>query len=125
MHFFICGSALRGQPDHKNLGDARFVREAKTAAKYRLHSVKNGWHPGIYEVRGGGVSILGELYDMTEEQHRRLLEGEPPDMYESQIELDDGSHVCAMFYPRELIERDNEPDISHFAGWAEYKRSGE
>lgn len=123
MRFFICGSALRGQPDHKNLGDAQLVREARTAPKYRLHSVKNGWHPGIYEVSAGGVSILGELYEMSDEQYRRLLAGEPPDMYEAQIELDDGLRVSAMFYPRELIERDHEPDISHFGGWAAYKRA--
>lgn len=123
MRFFICGSALRGQPDHHNLGDADFVREAVTAPKYRIHSVKNGWHPGIYEVASDGVSIDGEIYDLTEEQHRRLLAGEPPDMYEAPIELEDGSTASAMFYPRELIERDREPDISHFASWARYKAS--
>lgn len=123
MLFFICGSALRGQPDHANLGDARFVREAQTSPKYRLHSVKNGWHPGIYEVASGGISIPGELYEMTVEQHSALLAGEPPDMYEAQIELDDGTQVSAMLYPRELIERDREPDISHFGGWAAYKAS--
>jgi gamma-glutamylaminecyclotransferase len=122
MRFFICGSALRGQPDHGNLGDARFVREAKTAPKYRMHSVKNGWHPGIYEV-ASGVAIEGEVYEMTDEQHRHLLAGEPPDMYEAPIELEDGSTVSAMLYPRRLIERADEPDISHFGSWARYKRS--
>jgi gamma-glutamylaminecyclotransferase len=121
MRFFICGSALRGQPDHKNLGSARFLSEARTTETYRLHAVKNGWHPGIYEVPSGGISIPGELYELTDEEYRALLAGEPPDMYEAQIELDDGSHVSAMLYPRELIERDHEPDISHIGGWAKYK----
>ena len=125
MQFFICGSALRGQPDHENLGEARFLGEARTAPKYRLHSVKNGWHPGIYEVADGGISILGELYELTGEQHRHLLAGEPPDMYEAEIELSDGSKVCAMLYPRELIERDHEPDISHFGSWVKYKAARE
>lgn len=121
MRFFICGSALRGQPDHKNLGGARFISEARTAPKYRLHSVKNGWHPGIYCVESGGISIPGEVYELSNEQYRALLASEPPDMYEAQLELDDGSSVSAMLYPRELIERDGEPDISHFGGWAAYK----
>lgn len=121
MRFFICGSALRGQPDHQNLGTAPFLGEAQTAPRYRLHSVKNGWHPGIYEVVRDGISIPGELYELTEAQHEHLLAGEPPDMYEAQIELSDGSSVAAMLYPRELIERDREPDISHFGGWAAYK----
>jgi len=59
MYFFICGSALRGQPDHGNLGGATFVREAKTKPIYRLHSVRDQ-HPGIYEVAEGGVAIAGE-----------------------------------------------------------------
>jgi len=122
MRFFICGSALRGQPDHKNLGDAKFLGEARTAPKYRLHSVRDQ-HPGIYEVEGGGVSIAGELYEFTPEQHEHLLESEPPDLYEALIELDDGSKVSAMIYPRSLIEERGFKDISAFGGWAAFKAS--
>lgn len=120
MRFFICGSALRGQPDHKNLGDAKFLGEATTAAKYRLHSVRDE-HPGIYEVPGGGVSIKGELYEFTDEQHKNLLASEPPDLYEAPIELEDGSKVNAMIYPRNLIEERGFKDISHHGGWAAFK----
>lgn len=67
--FFICGSALRGQPDHKNLQGATFVGETKTLPKYRLHAIKDGWHPGIYDVVSEGISIPGEIYEMTEEQY--------------------------------------------------------
>lgn len=124
MLFFICGSALRGQPDHQNLGGARFVREARTKAIYRLHSV-NDQHPGIYDVPSGGVAIAGEVYELSDEQHAQLLAGEPPDLYEAPIELDDGTQVPAMLYPRELIEQRNFKDISHLGGWAAYKASQE
>lgn len=120
MRFFICGSALRGQPDHKNLGEAKFLGEARTAPRYRLHSVRDE-HPGIYEVPQGGISIAGELYEFTDEQHRHLLETEPPDLYEAPIVLDDGSTVNAMIYPRELIEQRGYKDISQHGGWAAYK----
>lgn len=120
MLFFICGSALRGQPDHGNLGAARFVRETKTKPIYRLHSV-NGQHPGIYEVAQGGVSIAGELYEMSAEQHAQLIATEPPDLYEAPVQLEDGSAVSAMIYPRELIEQRGFADISHYGGWAAYK----
>ncbi len=120
MQFFICGSALRGQPDHKNLGDARFVREARTKPKYRLHSVRDE-HPGIYEVGGGGVAVAGEVYELTDTQHEHLLATEPPDLYEAPVELDDGSRVNAMIYPRGLIEARGYADISHHGGWAAYK----
>lgn len=118
--FFICGSALRGQPDHGNLGEARFVRSARTMPHYRLHSVDDQ-HPGIYQVPEGGVSIAGEVYELTDEQHAHLLATEPPDLYEAPVELDDGSEVNAMIYPRELIEARGYADISHHGGWAAYK----
>lgn len=122
MLFFICGSALRGQPDHKNLGGARFIREALTAPRYRLHSVRDE-HPGIYEVGIGGVAIAGELYEFNDEQHEHLLAHEPPDLYEGTIVLDDSSTAAAMMYPRRLIEERGFPDISHFGSWAAYKAS--
>jgi gamma-glutamylcyclotransferase (GGCT)/AIG2-like uncharacterized protein YtfP len=120
MLFFICGSALRGQPDHGNLQDAKFVGEAQTAPKYRLHSV-DGRHPGIYEVPEGGISIAGELYEMTDEQHAHLISTEPPNLYESPIELSDGRHVSAMIYPRKLVDELAWPDISQYGGWTAFK----
>ncbi len=122
MQFFICGSALRGQPDHGNLSGARFVREARTKPIYRLHSVDDQ-HPGIYEVGEGGVSIAGEVYEMSDEQHAHLLATEPPNLYESPVQLDDGSSVNAMIYPREMIEQRGYPDISEHGGWAAFKAS--
>ncbi len=119
MRFFICGSALRGQPDHANLGDATFVGEAKTKPMYRLHSVADK-HPGIYECGEGGVSIAGEVYELTDAQHAHLLATEPPDLYEAPVQLDDGTSVNAMIYPRELIEQRRHADISHHGGWAAY-----
>jgi gamma-glutamylaminecyclotransferase len=118
--FFICGSALRGQPDHGNLSGAAFVGEAQTKPIYRLHSVEDQ-HPGIYEVPSGGVAIKGELYEMSAEQHAHLIATEPPNLYEAPIALDDGTQVSAMIYPRDLIEARGYPDISHFGGWAAFK----
>jgi gamma-glutamylaminecyclotransferase len=122
VRFFICGSALTGQPDHQNLGAAKLAGAAQTAAKYRLHSVR-GEHPGIYEVAAGGVSIKGEIYELSEAQHAHLISTEPPDLYEAPIELDDRSTISAMIYPRELIDEHNYPDISQYGGWAAFKKA--
>ena len=119
--FFICGSALRGQPDHENLKGATFAGEAKTKPLYRLHAIKEGWHPGIYAVASGGISIPGEIYEMTVEQYNYLIANEPPDMYESPIELETGESVSAMLYPEELCTP--WPDISDLGGWSAYKAS--
>ena len=120
MQFFICGSALRGQPDHGNLSGAAFVREAETKPLYRLHSVADR-HPGIYEVPAGGVAIKGEIYELTDAQHAALLASEPPDLYEAPVVLADGTAVRAMIYPRALIEARGYRDISEYGGWAAFK----
>lgn len=120
---FICGSALRGQPDHGNLQSAKFLRETKTQPLYRLHSAHNGWHPAIYQVADGGVSIPGEVYELTQEQYDYLVSTEPPDMYPADVTLEDGEVVTAILYPKELVEKYSWPDISDYGGWAAYKRS--
>ena len=118
---FICGSALRGQPDHSNLQSATFLGAAKTTPSYRLHAVKDGWHPGIYSADSGGISIPGELYRLTAEQYDYLLETEPPHMYPAEVTLDGGGSAIAMLYPQALIEEHGWPDISDCGGWAAYK----
>ena len=120
---FICGSALRGQPDHGNLLSAKFVGEARTQARYRLHAVSDGWHPGIYEVEQGGISIPGEVYEMTQAQFDHLAASEPPNMYPSDVFLENQETVTAFVYPQELIEEFNWPDISDHGGWAAYKQA--
>lgn len=119
---FICGSALRGQPDHQNLGAAVFIRAAATQPRYRLHSA-NGWHPAIYEVESGGISIPGEVYELTIADFDYLAANEPPNMYPSDVVLEDGEVLTAFLYPKELIEQNGFPDISHLGGWAAYKAS--
>ncbi|NJO42760.1 MAG: gamma-glutamylcyclotransferase [Cyanobacteria bacterium CRU_2_1] len=121
-HVFICGSALRGQPDHKNLQSARFIKETKTRPLYRLHAAENGWHPAIYQVDEGGISIPGEVYELSLEQFQHLVATEPPHMYPADVQLDDGETATAFLYPRELVEKYNWTDISHYGGWAAYKR---
>ena len=120
MLFFICGSALQGQPDHGNLGGARFAGAVVTAPKYRMASVR-GLHPAVYEVPFGGVALAGELYELTTEQYAGLIAGEPAGLYEAPIELADGSSARAMFYPRELVESSGFEDVSEFGGWAAFK----
>lgn len=122
---FICGSALRGQPDHKNLQSAKFIKQAATLPRYRLHAAGNGWHPAIYKVEAGGISIPGEVYELTLEQYEHLSATEPPNMYPGDVVLEDGEVLTAFLYPQELIEQYNWLDISDYGGWAAYKASSE
>lgn len=124
MHrVFICGSALRGQPDHENLQSATFIQETNTLPLYRLHAAENGWHPAIYQVAQGGISIPGEVYEMTPEQFAYLAANEPPHMYPSEVLLENDQVATAFLYPRELIEKHNWPDVSNYGSWAAYKKA--
>lgn len=118
---FICGSALQGQPDHGNLQSAKFIEATATVPHYRLHAAENGWHPAIYEVSPGGISIPGEVYEITEAEFAQLAATEPPHMYPQEVTLQDGSTAIAFLYPHDLIIKHNWPDISHHGGWAAYK----
>jgi len=118
---FICGSALRGQPDHGNLQGAKFIRTANSQSRYRLHAAGDGWHPAIYEVETGGISIPGEVYEMQVDGFAYLASNEPPHMYPTDICLEDGEVLTAFFYPKELIEKFNWIDISNLGGWVAYK----
>ncbi len=119
---FICGSALKGQPDHKTIRSAQLLGAIKTQPWYRMHSAQNGWHPAVFEVGSGGVTLAGELYKMSNEQYEELLAGEPPNLYPGQVTLENGSLAIAMLYPKSLVEKFSWPDISHFGGWTAYKQ---
>ncbi|MBW4522241.1 MAG: gamma-glutamylcyclotransferase [Scytolyngbya sp. HA4215-MV1] len=118
---FICGSALRGQPDHQNLQSAKFIREATTQPRYRLHAAGDAWHPAIYEVPEEGISIPGEVYELTTEQFDYLNANEPPHMYPADVVLEDGEVLTAFLYPQELVVQYSWEDISHYGGWAAYQ----
>jgi gamma-glutamylaminecyclotransferase len=120
---FICGSALRGQPDHGNLGDAKFIRAISTEPIYRLHAAENGWHPAIYQVDIGGISIPGEVYEMTADEFEYLATNEPPHMYPAEIKLTGGTVATAFLYPRELVAQYNWLDVSNYGGWTAYKQA--
>ncbi len=119
---FICGSALRGQPDHQNLQDAVFIGATATQPRYRLHVAGDDWHPAIHEVESDGISIPGEIYEMTQAQFEYLEANEPPNMYATDVYLENGEVATAFLYPKALIDEHNLPDISNtYGGWAAYK----
>jgi gamma-glutamylcyclotransferase (GGCT)/AIG2-like uncharacterized protein YtfP len=80
MILFVNGTLMRGLALHGNLAGAEFLGEARTAPRYRLHSIGDR-HPGMYELDEGGVAVEGELYEMSDEIWRRVEAGEPPGLY--------------------------------------------
>ena len=61
---FVNGTLMRGLALNANLDGAEFLGEARTLPRYRLYSIDD-IHPGMFEVDEGGVSVEGELYEMS------------------------------------------------------------
>jgi gamma-glutamylcyclotransferase (GGCT)/AIG2-like uncharacterized protein YtfP len=119
---FLNGTAMSGQKDHGAVTGASLVGETRTAPRYRFFAVRDTF-PGLLSVDEGGGSIVGELYEMTDEL---LLEGllptEPAELELSEIELADGSVVNAMqLVPGRLVEGDKVVDITALGGFRAYQ----
>lgn len=108
MEMLIIGSALRKVcGDQKALG-LTFIREARTAPNYRLYEVKRQF-TALVEVEEGGVSILGELCDLSQENYEKLL-------------IDDGTRtLCAVSSFATLPS--HATDISEHGGFVAYLES--
>lgn len=57
---FVYGTLKRGQSANHMLGQARFVRSATTAPRYRLLNL--GDHPGLVDTVESGQAVHGELW---------------------------------------------------------------
>ena len=126
VELFVNGTLMRGLALHKNLADAEFLGEFRTAPCYRLFSIGDV-HPGMFEVEegeGGGVSVAGEMYRMSDEVWAAVEAGEPPHLYKGPVKLSDGRIVDGILFPREHAEGKH-LEISNFGDWRAYIASKE
>jgi len=118
VHMFLNGGGMRGGPVHHHIAAAPFVGEARTAPRYRFYAIRGTEFPGLAPARTGGVSIAGELYDVTLEQLRDgLLPAEPPELELGVIELADGTGSLAMILRAAEVAGGRHTDISSYGGW--------
>lgn len=111
---------MRGEPLHGNLAGARFLREARTAPRYRLYAIGD-IHPGMVRAdRGAGASVAGEIYAVSLAQLERLLAAEPPGLGLGVAESEDGERILAVFWVAAELPS-NAIDISRFGGWRAYR----
>ena len=118
---FVNGTLMRGLALHGNLAGATFLGEARTAPRYRLYSIGDV-HPGMFAVESGGISVPGEIYEMSDETWARVEAGEPPHLYCGPVELEDGRILDGILFPREIAEARHK-DISGYGGWRNYVAS--
>ncbi|MFN3430105.1 MAG: gamma-glutamylcyclotransferase [Candidatus Sericytochromatia bacterium] len=90
---FVYGTLLAGEPNHRVLAGARYLGPARTEPVFELVSL--GPYPAL--VPGGGVAVVGELYEVDDAGLARLdwLEGYP-ELYDREaIPLADGTRALA------------------------------
>ena len=122
VRMFVNGEALSGRHLNANLRDAVFHGERSTAARYRFFSVRDEF-PGLHPATEGGVSVPGELYEVSYAVLRdRLLPAEPPELELGIIELDDGSGSLSMRIRADALGAPGVVDISDRGGWLSYLR---
>ncbi len=122
VRMFVNGEAMSGGRLNAHLRDAVFHGPTRTAARYRFYSVRDEF-PGLHPVPAGGVSVPGELYEVSYAVLRdRLLPAEPPELELGIIELDDGTGSLAMRMRTEALHAPGVSDISDRGGWLRYTR---
>lgn len=109
---------MQGLALHHNLAGAEFLGAFDTAPSYRLYSI-NDIHPGMFQVKSGGISVPGEIYRMSDDIWERVEAGEPPGLYCGPVNLADGTVVDGILFPRDVAEREHK-DISDYGGWRNY-----
>ncbi len=119
---FLNGTAMSGGKDHGAITGATFLGPARTAARYRFFAVRDEY-PGLVPVEDGGVEVLGELYEISEQiLFESLLPQEPPELEIGTITLDDGTVVNSMQLQLERLPAgDKVVDISTLGGWRAYQ----
>ncbi|MDI4643728.1 allophanate hydrolase [Cohnella hashimotonis] len=114
----VCGLHMRGFPleAQMNAHGATFIREAHTAAKYklvRLHTQPA--KPGLLKQTVGGVAIALELWAMPLARFGSFATAIPAPLGIGKVELADGTEVPG-FICEGWAEREAE-DITAFGGW--------
>lgn len=69
-HVFVYGTLKRGLSNHRYLAGQKFLGEASTAPLYRM--VDCGGYPGMFAVEEGGLSILGEVWEVDDACRQQL-----------------------------------------------------
>ena len=121
VDLFVNGTLMRGEKLHGNVANALFVREARTAPRYRMYSIGDV-HPGMVPAEGQGVSVAGELYRLDLEHLEQLIADEPPGLGVGVVELDDGERTLGIFWAAPELP-DTAADISEFGDWRAYRAS--
>ena len=121
MIVLVIGSALRSMGFDQQAAGLTFLEEARTAPNYRLYSLEERW-AALVPASEGGVSVAGELVEVSQERWPEILASEPPGIVPGPIELADGREVTAALGEPEHMAR-HAVEITEFGSFAAYLES--
>jgi allophanate hydrolase len=124
MSIAVCGAHMEGLPLNHQLLDrgGRFVRKAKTAARYRLFALPGEpARPGLVRDSSGGGSIELEIWTLRSHEVASFIEGIPAPLGLGKIELEGGATVTGFMC--ESYGTDGAVEITPLGGWRPYLAS--
>ena len=122
--FLVIGSSLRSNGYDQAAAGMTFVSDVKTKACYHLYSLDNKYAALIPVAEGDstGVSVCGELVEVSDEKLERIKANEPDGIVPGCVILDDGREVIgALGDIAVMLEK--AVDITSFGSFAAYKAS--
>ena len=116
----VNGTLMRGLELNPNLvtAGATFIRDASTAAVYRLYSIEDR-HPAMVRVAEAGVSVALELWSVPLAGLVSVLLSEPPGLCIGKVVLSDSEQVLGVLGEPFLCA--GQRDISQHGGWRAYQ----
>ncbi|MEZ4614497.1 MAG: hypothetical protein R2867_03135 [Caldilineaceae bacterium] len=118
----VNGTLMRGLKLNGNLLNvgAKFVREARTDAHYRLWSIGDV-HPAMMRVSSGGTHVALEIWELPAAAIATILAQEPAGLCIGRIVLDDTTTLLGVLGEAYLCEGGTE--ITQHGGWRAYMAS--
>ena len=118
----VNGTLMRGLELNGNLlaAGARFVREDRTDACYRIWTIDDR-HPAMLRTPGEGAAVDVEIWQVPREGLAGILLTEPPGLAIGKVVLQDGSIVLGVLGEPFLCAGRRE--ITQFGGWRGYLAS--
>lgn len=117
----VCGLHMRGLPleQQMNSCEARFIREAESAAKYKLYHLPTvPAKPGMIKQSAGGAAIRMELWEMPLASFGGFTASIPAPLGIGKVELADGEEVSGFIC--EGYAADSAEDITAYGGWRSF-----
>ena len=118
----VNGTLMRGLELNGNLlaAGARFVREERTDACYRIWTIDDR-HPAMLRTPGEGGAVALEIWQVPRDGLAGILLAEPPGLAIGKVVLQDGSIVLGVLGEPFLCAGRRE--ITQFGGWRGYLAS--